>query len=58
MNEPDLLALESQWLYGSQTDEKTKAVAEKVVQVINDPNLTELEKQDKVYHLITIKDRE
>ena len=56
MSEPDKYALEAQWLRGSQTDEKTKAIAEKVVEVINDPDLTESNKQDKVYHLITTND--
>ena len=53
MSEPEKHTLEAQWLRGSQTDKKTKAVAEKVVEVINDPKLTESDKQDKVYHLIT-----
>ena len=53
MSEPEKHALEAQWLRGSQADEKTKVVAEKVVQVINDSKLTESDKQDLVYHLIT-----
>ena len=32
---------------------KRSVVAEKVVEIINDSKLTESEKQDKVYHLIT-----
>ena len=53
MSEPEKQALEAQWLRGSQADEKTKAVAEKVVEIINDSKLTESDKQHKVYHLIT-----
>lgn len=56
MTEPDKFALENQWLHNSQPTEELKALAVQVTTIMDDPSLTESEKQAKVYGLISAKE--
>jgi len=53
MTEPDKFALENQWLHNWEPTEELKALVVQTTTVLNDPSLTETEKQAKVYWLIT-----
>jgi hypothetical protein len=53
MTEPDKKALEDQWLRTWEPTPEVKAIADKVLEVLNDDSLTESEQSAKVYMLIT-----